>query len=321
MIDFSFLGLQLTLQYILPILIGIVAFSFTYNDYTLFWLYKLLLKLCALFLFLFAIGYIFRGGYTSASAGTPMFLSVIISLLAGLWFIVRRKKFLVSIAIIMLVPIIDVTRMGVLAMALMFVLHFANSNIFMKIGYTITGVFLLYIVFNMAGFQKKTFYSGQGSIYELSLNYYDNQNINSSGRSSWKKVLEPGLESAPVWGNGPRADNLVLSRITGLKSGEAHNDYLSVRYNYGYVGLFLLLFGFAGSFISLLKLTYNSWGYLYLRLLSTSSLTLFISFLLFMYSDNILKYTIYFPNYFFALIGIVYSLKNDEDLSNYSVVQ
>jgi hypothetical protein len=27
-----------------------------------------------------------------------------------------------------------------------------------------------------------------------------------------------------------------------------------------------------------------------------------------MYSDNILKYTIYFPNYFFALIGILYSM-------------
>jgi hypothetical protein len=279
------------------------------------------MKLCGLFLFLFIIGYLFRGGYVFASAGTPMFLSLIISLLTGLWFISKQRKYLLMIAIIILVPVIDVTRMGVVAMSLMFALHFANRNIFKKLLYIILGVILLYMVFNMSSFQEKTFYSGEGSLNQLSFNYYDNQSINTSGRSTWRKVLDPGLQAAPIWGNGPRADNVVLSRITGLKSGEAHNDYLSVRYNYGYIGLFLLLFGFIGSFLSLLRLIYKYWSILYLRLLSTSSLTLFFSFLLFMYSDNILKYTIYFPNYFFALIGIVYSLKRDEDISNYPSVQ
>ena len=58
---------------------------------------------------------------------------------------------------------------------------------------------------------------------------------------SWKKALEPGLKAKPVWGNGPRADNAYLTRITKTRGGEAHNDYLSVRFNYGYVGLALLL--------------------------------------------------------------------------------
>jgi hypothetical protein len=49
---------------------------------------------------------------------------------------------------------------------------------------------------------------------------------------------------------------------------------------------------------------------------TTATLSLFFSFLLFMYSDNILKYTIYFPNYFFALIGIIYTIKKDEDISS-----
>ena len=79
--------------------------------------------------------------------------------------------------------------------------------------------------------------------------------IRSSGRSSWKKALEPGLKAAPVWGNGPRADNAYLTKITKTRGGEAHNDYLSVRFNYGYVGLALLLFGFASSFISLYRVS------------------------------------------------------------------
>jgi O-antigen ligase len=126
--------------------------------------------------------------------------------------------------------------------------------------------------------------------------------------------LDPGLKAAPLWGNGPRADNAYLTKITRMRGGEAHNDYLSVRFNYGYVGLSLLLIGFAGSFVSLYKISrkyIDSW---YIWLISTSALSLYIAFLMFMYTDNILKYTIFFPNYFFAMIGIVYSLRKNEDI-------
>ena len=172
------------------------------------------------------------------------------------------------------------------------------------------GLIVVLLVFNSSGFQKKTFYTGTGTLKELTLNYYDNENINSSGRLSWKLALQPGLEASPIWGNGPRADNEELRLITGITAGEAHNDYMSVRYNYGYVGLGLLLAGFLFNFISLYRIS-----------LIAGENILFISFLMFMYSDNILKYTIYFPNYFFAMIGIIYSIKKDEDYSSYSVVQ
>jgi len=106
-----------------------------------------------------------------------------------------------------------------------------------------------------------------------------------------------------------------------MRGGEAHNDYLSVRFNYGYVGLALLMFGFAGSFISLYKVARKHRENWYIWLISTSALTLYFAFVMFMYTDNILKYTIYFPNYFFAMIGIIYSLKRDEDLSSNTSLQ
>ena len=84
-------------------------------------------------------------------------------------------------------------------------------------------------------------------------------------------------------------------------------------FNYGYVGLSLFLFGLTGTFISLYKVSRRYSESYYISFITTSVLTLFISFLMFMYSDNILKYTIFFPNYFFALIGIVYSLKRNRD--------
>jgi hypothetical protein len=320
-IDYSFLGLQLTLQYTLPILVGIVASGFSYSEDDLLWIFKWFTRLCIAVIVMFAYGYLFRNGYTPATAAVPMLLSILFSIFIALYFITAKKRYLLYAGILFLAPVIDVTRMGIASMAAIFILHFANRNIRDKLFYGLLGALVLIIVFNTKGFQEKTFYGKQGKLSDLTINYYGNPNMNTSGRSSWKNALEPGLKAAPIWGNGPRADITALYFVSKNMNREAHNDYLSMRYNYGYVGLVILLFGFAATFFSLYRLSLKHIENDYLWLISTSALTLFISFLMFMYSDNILKYTIYFPNYFFALIGIVYSLKRDEDLSGYTPLQ
>ncbi|MDF1561379.1 MAG: O-antigen ligase family protein, partial [Bacteroidales bacterium] len=313
-IDFSYLGLQLTLQYTLPLLVGIVASGFTYTEEDIQWMFHWFIGLTIFIYLLFLWAVLFGSGYMPGMSVMPMLFAVAVSLLTAIFFITRRKIYLIFIAVLFIAPIAQMTRMGIAAIAAIFIFHFANKAIKSKIIYGAIGLLAFLLVFSSQKFQEKTFYSKQGTFSDLTLNYYDNPDIRSSGRISWKKALEPGLKTSPIWGNGPRADNVYLSKITKKRGGEAHNDYLSVRFNYGYVGLSLLLLGFAGSFISLYKISrkyIDSW---YIWLISTSTLTLYIAFLMFMYTDNILKYTIYFPNYFFAMIGIVYSLKRDEDL-------
>jgi len=317
-VDFSLLGLQLTLQYTLPILIGIVASGLTYKEEDLQWMFKWFIRLIALIYILFAYANLFGSGFPPGMAVMPMIFSLGVSLLMGLYFLTLEKRYLLFTGLLFLAPIVDLTRMGIAAIAAIIILHFANRQLKTKILFGIVGFATFIIVFNSKAFQEATFYRGEGSFYDVTLNYYDNDKINSSGRSTWKKVLTPGLKAAPVWGNGPRADNKYLTKITKMRGGEAHNDYLSVRFNYGYVGLSLLFFGFLGSFISLYKISRKYMDSWYVWLISTSALTLYIAFLMFMYTDNILKYTIYFPNYFFALIGIVYSLKKDKDFIDIS---
>ncbi len=319
--DFSFLGLQLTLQYILPILIGIVASGFSYNYDNLNWFFKRFMNLCIAIFILFVLAYFFRIGHGPSSATSVMLFSFTVSLLSALYFIMKQSKYLWYIIILFLIPFFELTRTGIAATAAVFVLHFANGNIRSKIIFGIVGVMVLFIIFNTKRFQEETFKGGSGTINDITFNYYENPKIKSSGRVTWKLALEPGLKASPVWGNGPRADNKPITKITRLRYGEAHNDYMAVRYNYGYVGLSLLLTGFFLTFVSLYRISRKYKRNDIIWLLSTSALTLFISFLMFMYTDNILKYTIYFPDYFFALIGAVYSLKKDEDLSSYTVVQ
>ena len=320
-IDFSFSGLQLTLQYTLPILIGISASGFTYTEEDLEWLFKWFSRLIGLIYIMFIFGYLFKGGYGPSPAPTSMLFTIPVSILTALFFVTGAKKYLVYAGILFLASIFQVTRMGIAATSTIFILHFANTSLKGKLIYGSIGFLVFLLVFSSSSFQKKTFYAGQGSLKDITMNYYDNQKIRSTGRISWKKALDPGLKAQPIWGNGPRADNVYLGRITNSRGGEAHNDYLSVKFNYGYAGLGVLLFGFFFSFISVFQISKKYQHNWFIWLISTTVLTLFCVFLMFMYSDNILKYTIYFPNYFFALIGIVYSLKKNEDLSCYSTLQ
>jgi len=305
-IDFSFLGLQLTLQYTLPILVGLVMSSFAYDTHRLRWMLRQFLKLITLVYGLF-VYYTILYGFTPAMAATPMLFSVMGALLLGIYFYTRQWHYALGFFILMLMPVTNMTRMGIAVFLVIYILHFGNRGIRGRIVSVVFGVMLLFVIFNMPTFQEKTFHSGTGSLTDLSIDYYDNRDINTSGRVSWLLALELGLATNPIWGNGPRADNEHLRLVTGLASGEAHNDYLSVRYNYGYVGLGLLLFGFIGTFWHLWR-RYRRYKEPLFQVVVTSSLTLFVAFFMFMYTDNILKYTIYFPHYFFGLVGIASSM-------------
>jgi hypothetical protein len=299
-------GLQLTLQYSLPIFVGIVASQFEYTWQKLRWLFQVFFKLMFAVYSLFVI-YKILIGFAPNMAATPMLLLIGATLSIGIFFMTKKRVFIVLYFFLFLMPFFSVTRMALVAFAAVFIFHFANNKLGSKIVAGVGGMLLLLIVVNSSGFQKKTFYEGKGNVSEINLDYYDDESINSSGRKSWKIALEPGLEKEPLWGNGPRADASVLGEVIGKEVGEAHNDYMSVRYNYGYIGLTLLLSAFGFNFFKLYRMRGNLKEPVFQLLISTS-LTLFIPFLLFMYSDNILKYTIWFPNYFFALIGIVFSI-------------
>jgi hypothetical protein len=306
-LQFSFLGFQLTLQYLLPLMVASVASSFQYDLSRYKFLFKWLLRVSGLILAMYIWGIIFREGDIPAIATSPMFLSILACLLAGMFFILKKKRYIAYYLILFLVPFLSVTRMGIAVFISLIVFHFANKNLKSKVLGVSIGILLVIVVFNSDSFQQKTFIGGEGAYSDLSLNYYENQKIKTTGRTTLKLALESGLQESPVWGNGPRSELKVLLQSTGNTIMESHNDFLAVRYNYGYVGLFLFLSGMLSTFILVWRFSKRAdnnikW------ILESSTLTLFIGFFLFMYSDNILKYTIFFPNQFFAMVGIIFSI-------------
>ncbi|PRY88390.1 O-antigen ligase family protein [Mongoliibacter ruber] len=304
--SYSFVGLQLTFQYMIPILVGVIASSFSYSWPKIFWLFQQLSKL-VVFIYVLFLAYYLTTGYAAHMPTTPMIFIVLGSICLGSYYVLKQKFYLFIFFILFIMPFVSVTRMALLVFLVTFVFHFSNSSIRNKIIYGFLGLGLGLIVFTSEGFQKKTFFEGDGELSEIGLDLYDNEQLNNNGRKAWQISLAPGLAANPIWGNGPRADNAVLKDIIGEGSAEAHNDYLSVTYNYGAFGLTLLLIGIISTFLLIFKNSFaqtNPLG----KIIFGSVLTLFFGYMLFMATDNILKYTIFFPNYFYALIGITFSI-------------
>jgi hypothetical protein len=314
--DFSFDGLQLTLQYILPLYVGYIVSGLDYNKLRIEWINSLLMKLTIFILFLYSLGKIIGGGSTPYSAQTPMFLAIPASIFIGAYYHTWKLKYFIYFIILFLVPILDITRTAILVFLLIFALYVKKIGIIKRIIILTISFFALNSLFYMKSFQEKTFYSGRGDLKDLTFNYYDKKNdFNNSGRTPLYLAMEKGLKESPIFGNGPRKEKLAIQLYTSGGSKELHNDYLSVAYNYGYVGIGLITLGFVGTFIPVYfkqKKEKNA----YKSIMLSSFLTLTISYMLFMYTDNILKYNIFFGNYYFALIGIAYARYfNDEELN------
>jgi len=296
---YSFKGLQVTLQYILPILIGYIASTFIYTEKN----EKFIKKIVSIFsVFIIVIIYfrIFRGG-----TGGPVtailftFLSVVFSVL---YFQTHKLKYLILFSIAFLVPIFGVNRMPTLTIAFILPFTFYPIRLKYRLLFIIVAFILGIAVFYSEPFQKKMFHTGSGSFYDLD---FENPAFNTSGRDNLFKYMDAQMDENPYFGNGPRADYILFLNVLGWDQ-EPHNDYKVVRFNYGWIGLILLLFALTVTFLKLYLLKKKIVNK-YQLLLWSISLTLFIPFMLLMYTDNILKYTIFFPNLFFAVMGMTFS--------------
>jgi hypothetical protein len=305
--DFTWAGLQLTFQYLLPVLVGIVASSFVYDNEKMNWLFKQILLLTAAIIAIYLYSIYFMDGMTPNTAATPMLLSIAAALSIGVMYITNKVRYLILFGLLFLVPLLEVTRMGILVFVVIYMLHFANKKILYKSVAIASGAALILIVFNTDAVQEKMFKEGKGNITDLSFDYYNSEFMNTSGRSTFIEYYERGISESPIWGNGPRSDlNLLKDELGAESAVEVCNDYVAVRYYYGNVGLAALLLGFVCTYISVYR-NFRKENNPYRYLIHSTVMILTITFLMFMYTDNILKYTIFFPNIYFALIGMSYA--------------
>jgi hypothetical protein len=302
----SFLGIQLTLQYIAMFIVGMAASTFIYTKNKIKRLFYIFISIQII---ISGIAYIFSISelLSAAFVMTLVFAGI---LLLSIYFVARNKMALGLYLIFLILIYFAITRMAIFLMLLIAPFHMAKYNFYKRIFTLTIMVFIGLIIFYSSSFQQKTFFSGKGEITDVALG---NENFQSSGRVYLHELLYEEIDKNPMFGQGPRAD-LEKFKKNDLTIKEAHNDFISVRYNYGWVGLSLLLFGFFVQIIRLIKFKKFLVSKIEL-IMYYSSLTAFLAWAGFMYSDNILKYSTYFGNYHFCLIAILYSVHKHEIVS------
>ena len=323
--DQSFLGLQSTLQYMVFPIVGMAASTYSYSDETMLELKRWFSRYTIMILIGMGLALInfadFRKG-----VGSVMTLTVLGAILLSDYWLYNNRKMLLYYSLMAAIPIITVVRTGIAVMFAVAVLHFANKSITSRILIALLICCAGIGVFYSPSFQKKTFYSGQGDLSSFSFN---NEDLNTSGRARMWSLAEKGMKDHPWVGAGSRADLKMLIKYE-YKLKELHNDFIAVRYNSGWIGLGCLLFGFILQFFLLYRQR-NKIEDAYTAVIYYAALTVFIVWAGFMYTDNALKYSSFFGNLHFCLIGIVYSrlaegwkepikTEEDESIDSYSII-
>lgn len=155
--------------------------------------------------------------------------------------------------------------------------------------------------------QQKMFFSGSGSLQDLSI---DNPDFRTSGRLYlWKIILEKADER-PWFGYGANASELLVERLTHGAITHPHNDYLRIRYDYGYVGFIIFFICIIMQMVHALKMAKITVGDT--QILFYTGATAFIPFIAIMFTDNIILYAAFFGNLHFTILGMAYAAHNTQ---------
>ena len=303
-IDFSFVGLQGTLQFIVPIFVGTVTGGLKYNKATLRMILNYLKILMIITFFSTTILSFIKYGFFGVGPATDAHLSALSGVITlTLFYHFRQRKYIVYYFLLVLIPILAVTRTGILVMLLIPFFHFYKLFSSIKIVLLLILFPMSIYIFYLPSVQEKMFFGGTGKINEL---VYGSDNFNTSGRSSVNEILIKEFNKSPFFGQGPRTDYFTLERA-GIELKEAHNDYLQILTCYGVFGGLILLL----SFIFHTKVIIRFQNYSHTeKILKSTYLTLLLPFILLMATDTVLRLTYSFMNYFFAIAGILMSVHN-----------
>jgi O-antigen ligase len=213
-----------------------------------------------------------------------------------------RRLSLVWWAMVLLVPLIALTRTGMVASSL--TLPFCLAPLRLRTRLISLGAIALggVILFSTPRMQARMFYSGEGTFSDISL---QNRNFATSGRSAlWPELVEE-IKKEPWLGHGPNASETF---VTAARPGLAHphNDWLRLLFDYGYLGTALFVITLFSQLTHALACARRAPDLC--RVLIIGAASSFLALVIFMFTDNIIMYAAFFGNLQFALLGLAYGL-------------
>jgi O-antigen ligase len=201
------------------------------------------------------------------------------------------------------IPVIALTRTGIVATGMSLALTFAPMKIFKRIILIILLCVIGYNIFYTERMQQKMFYSGRGTFGDIQR---DNPNFATTGRFHLWEMMKYQIEKKPWFGHGANASETFVRAVTGGLT-HPHNDWLRLRYDYGYIGTIIFAFCLLFQLLNALKR-----GRMFteeIRILFYTGATSIFVFVLFMFTDNIILYAAFFGNLQFTILGLAYAAR------------
>jgi O-antigen ligase len=303
-------ALQRSTMLLCPIIVGITVSRYSIREAELKQFSKLCEYLTVTFLGIIAFkSGIFLSGTLPEITGlaAESMTGTLLATLFAVRYVYEERRALFYWAGLSLIPIIALTRTAIVATGLTIPTTFAPLN-FRKRIIILSIVATIGIgVFYTERFQRKMFYSGEGGLVDMSLS---NPDLKTAGRLWLWEIMKEQISLRPWLGYGANANESFIISVVGFQ-GQPHNDWMRLRFDYGYVGTFIfglcMLFQMLHAWKNARKTNGET------RILFYAGASSFIPFVLFMLTDNIILYCQFFGNLQFTILGLAYaSLKTSE---------
>jgi O-antigen ligase len=217
-----------------------------------------------------------------------------------------RRRFLLYWAVVATIPIVAVTRMGMVATAISLPFTFSPLRPLRRVLFVLLIAAAGALIFTTERVQHKMFYNGTGRLEDVR---FDNPEFATSGRAVFWDLMWKSIWQRPLLGHGANSSEKMLgSYIKGLT--HPHNDWLRLAHDYGFVGAGVYALTLLAQTGSLLRRGRRVSGPA--AIVCQASGSLFLVYGVFMLSDNIILYSAFFGHLHFALAGMAYAAEVEE---------
>jgi O-antigen ligase len=297
-------AVQRSIMMLCPLVVGMAMSKAQIGENALVALRKLMLYMAIVLIVLvaFKTGIIFTGvlPVVTGLAAEVMTACLLCNFFAA-QYVFGDRKILKWWAIMAAIPVIAVTRTAIAVNGLTLPLTFAPLSTLKRFIILCLIVIVGIGIFYTPRIQKKMFYSGRGTLEDVK---WENQDFATSGRSyMWSKMWER-IDEQPLLGYGANASESFISKLTrGLK--HPHNDWLRLLFDFGYVGVVIFALSLLMQALHAYRMAKRTFGDI--SLLFYAGASSFLSFILFMFTDNIILYAAFFGNLQFMILGLAYA--------------
>jgi len=296
-------ALQRSTMLLCPIFIGMAVSTLNLTEQDLF-KFRRIYRYIAIVLYIEVVlksGLLLTGKLPATMGLAPQVMTgALVCSLFATNYMYGEKKDILWWSALAAIPVIGVTRMGMIATGISLPLTFAPMKIAKRIVLVAMIVAAGYAIFLSERVQHKMFFSGRGSVEDIASN---NPNLATYGRKEVWARLQVEIEEQPWFGHGSNESETFIKKTSKLE--HPHNDWLRLLYDYGYVGTVIFGLCVLLQMLHLIKTGTRFSGER--RILFFGAATSFISFLLFMFTDNIILYVAFFGNLQFTIIGFAYA--------------